>query len=129
MSLEKIFAERLTTPLVEQKPDDIYQEESFEAPTRDGRNSRHQVFAVLLEADDGKRYMFPYGGIIFGEGLLDSDAFSFFASVGEQLFLVTITGPEITKGIDFLATGKRESWHTRAEATRSIKVERVDRDK
>jgi hypothetical protein len=105
-------------------PEEVFQEEVVDSPQRDGKNSRHQVFSVILFADDGKQYMVPYGAIVLGVGPHNGENFSFCFAAGEDLYEVRIEGPQIGYGIEMLAAGKRCTWHTRSPATTSISVEK-----
>jgi hypothetical protein len=97
--------------------------EDYEAPTGDGRNSRHQLFAVLLADDLKLQWLIPYGAVVLGRGPVNQSPFVFVFSAGrDELYEVTVEGPQIQYAVEKFAEGKRVSWHANGEGTTSIRV-------
>jgi hypothetical protein len=107
-------------PLNDPEPDD-----SYESHLGDGRNARHQVYAVIMIENDGSQWVIPYGTVCFGKGKENGKEFRFRCVLDEHLYEVTVEGPQIQYAVEKFAAGKRETWHCRGHGTERIRVAEV----
>jgi hypothetical protein len=105
-------------------PPDPDAADTWESSLGDGRNSRHQVFAVLLIDDHNQQWMVPYSSIAFGKGKFNGNEFIFRCAL-DHVYDVVLQGPQLQYAIEKLAAGKRETLHTRGAGTTSIKFVEV----
>jgi hypothetical protein len=133
-SLEKLFREMQPDPLVEPKPEDaVFQEESIEEPSGDGRTSRHQILGLEVEDSEKDLWFFPYGCLMPCKlGKVSGQVFTFVIACDDTLsYELVVEGPisAARRAIDKLCSGKRELLRANQDSITAIRVKEIRAEK